>query len=130
MVQLLIEAGADVNIRDEDGSTALMCAAEHGHMEIVKHLLHHPDTDVSVKDNDGLTALAVAMEAGHRDVGVVLYASMSFSRGSSPYSSMKVRRPASSASRGSTPTTTSVTKTPPPMVPTPPLRTRRKSVDK
>merc|ERR1719430_1150831 len=30
MVQLLTEAGADVNIRDEDGSTALMCAAEHG----------------------------------------------------------------------------------------------------
>ena len=26
MVQLLVEAGADVNIRDEDGSTALMCA--------------------------------------------------------------------------------------------------------
>jgi len=49
MVQLLIEAGADVNIRDEDGSTALMCAAEHGHMEIVKHLIQHPDTDVLVQ---------------------------------------------------------------------------------
>jgi ankyrin repeat protein len=128
MVQLLIEAGADVNIRDEDGSTALMCAAEHGHMEIVKYLLQHPETDVLAKDNDGLTALAVAMEAGHRDVGVVLYANTSASRGSSPYSSMRVRRPASSASRGSTPPTSS--KTPPPIGPTPPTRTRRKSVDK
>ena len=136
MVQLLVEAGADVNIRDEDGSTALMCAAEHGHMEIVKYLVQHQDTDVLAKDNDGLTALAVAMEAGHRDVGVVLYANMSFSRGSSPYSSMRVRRPVSSASRGSTPTsstpaaTSTSTKTPPPIGPTPPQRTRRKSVDK
>ena len=135
MVQLLVEAGADVNIRDEDGSTALMCAAEHGHMEIVKYLLQHPDTDVLAKDNDGLTALAVAMEAGHRDVGVVLYANTSASRGSSPYSSMRVRRPPSSASRGSTPPGSE--KTPPPTLsskspigPTPPQRTRRISIDK
>jgi ankyrin repeat protein len=125
MVQLLVEAGADVNIRDEDGSTALMCAAEHGHMELVKYLLQHPDTDVQAKDNDGLTALAVAMEAGHRDVGVVLYANTSASRGSSPYSSMTP--PGSGMSE----------KTPPPAIsskspigPTPPQRTRRKSVDK
>ena len=59
MVQLLVEAGADLNIRDEDGSSALMCAAEHGQTEIVKHLLTHPDTDIFAKDNDGLTALAV-----------------------------------------------------------------------
>ena len=110
--------------------------APHGHMEIVKYLVQHQDTDVLAKDNDGLTALAVAMEAGHRDVGVVLYANMSFSRGSSPYSSMRVRRPVSSASRGSTPTsstpaaTSTSTKTPPPIGPTPPQRTRRKSVDK
>merc|ERR1719367_281108 len=59
MAKLLVEAGADINIRDEDGSTALMCAAEHGQTEIVKYLLAHPDTDIFAKDNDGLTALAV-----------------------------------------------------------------------
>ena len=46
MAKLLVEAGADINIRDEDGSTALMCAAEHGHMEIVKFILQQPDVNV------------------------------------------------------------------------------------
>ncbi len=155
MVELLVsEAEADVNVRDEDGSTALMCAAEHGHMDIVRFLLQQPETNVLAKDNDGLTALAVAMEAGHRDVGVVLYANMSFSRGASPYSSMRIKRGATaSSSNAATPTpsagagaaaSTSRTSTPgassrsssstrlarsarSPIVPTPPLRTRRNS---
>ena len=45
-----MEAGADINIRDEDGSTALMCAAEHGHMELVKFLLQQPDVNVLGSD--------------------------------------------------------------------------------
>ncbi len=128
MAQLLVEAGAEVNIRDEDGSTALMCAAEHGHMEIVKFLMQQPETNVLAKDNDGLTALAVAMEAGHRDVGVVLYANMSFSRGTSPYSSMRLKK-----SSGTSPSRTPIsaaaggTKSPSVVGPTPPLRTRRNS---
>merc|ERR1719266_574917 len=103
MVELLLEAGADVNIRDEDGSTALMCAAEHGHMEIVKLLMRHPDINIAAADNDGLTALSVAMEAGHRDIGVVLYANMSFSRGASPHSSMRMKK-GSSRNSVATPT--------------------------
>lgn len=50
MVQLLLQSGADVNIQDEDGSTALMCAAEHHHIEIVKLLLAQPDCDLSIRD--------------------------------------------------------------------------------
>jgi hypothetical protein len=100
MVKLLVDAGADLNVRDEDGSTALMCAAEHGYMEMVKYLMAQQDSDLTAKDNDGLTALAVAMEAGHRDIGVVIYAGMSplVSRGPSPrhgspaYSSMRIKR--------------------------------------
>merc|ERR1712117_402956 len=132
------EAGADVNVRDEDGSTALMCAAEHGSMEIVKYLMAQSDTNVNAKDNDGLTALAVAMEAGHRDIGVLLYAGMSLSRGASPYSSMRIKRPpSSSSSRTNTPpvrgATTAGSKTPSsssvrsPMTPQPPSRIRRNS---
>ncbi|XP_056646149.1 uncharacterized protein LOC130451264 isoform X1 [Diorhabda sublineata] len=74
MVRMLLEAGADINIQDEDGSTALMCAAEHGHIEIIKHFLCQPDCDSTITDVDGSTALKIAMEAGHRHIGVLLYA--------------------------------------------------------
>ena len=87
------------------------------------------------KDNDGLTALAVAMEAGHRDAGVLLYANMTFSRGSSPYSSMKIKKSSSGSGATTpratpTPTPTGSSKIPTlrsPIPPTPPLRTRRNS---
>ncbi|XP_014256373.1 KN motif and ankyrin repeat domain-containing protein 3 isoform X2 [Cimex lectularius] len=98
-VEMLLEAGADVNIQDEDGSTALMCAAEHGCIDIVKLLLAQPDCDLSITDYDGSTALAIAMNAGNRDIGVLLYAQEHFSRGNSPYTSLKTKR-----SKSTTPT--------------------------
>lgn len=51
MVRMLIAAGANPNIQDEDGSTALMCAAEHGHLAIVRYLVAQPDTDLYLMDN-------------------------------------------------------------------------------
>ena len=51
MVRMLLETGADINCQDEDGSTALMCASEHGHLEIVKQLLASPDCDPTLSDN-------------------------------------------------------------------------------
>ena len=36
--------------QDNDGSTALMCASEHGHFEIVRILLAHSDIDVELTD--------------------------------------------------------------------------------
>lgn len=47
---MLLEAGADINIQDEDGSTALMCAAEHGRMDIIKIILAQPDCDSTIQD--------------------------------------------------------------------------------
>ena len=52
-------------------------------------LFFNLDINLAATDNDGLTALSVAMEAGHRDIGVLLYANMSFSRGTSPHSSLR-----------------------------------------
>uniref|UniRef100_A0A915NFR4 ANK_REP_REGION domain-containing protein n=1 Tax=Meloidogyne floridensis TaxID=298350 RepID=A0A915NFR4_9BILA len=60
---LLLKCGADVNIQDVDGSTALMCAAEHGQKEI-----------------DNQTALSIAVENHYRDIGVLIYAHLNFSR--------------------------------------------------
>lgn len=62
MVKMLLEAGADVNIQDEDGSTALMCACEHGHTDIVKILLSHPDCDPGVTDNVRPDMLNIEMQ--------------------------------------------------------------------
>ncbi|KAK0162182.1 hypothetical protein PV327_008537 [Microctonus hyperodae] len=104
MTRLLLDAGAAVNIQDEDGSTALMCAAEHGHTEIVKLLLTNTDCDSSILDIDGSSALKIALEAGNRDIGVLLYAHEHVNRGTSPYSSMRRSR---RGSKSTTPTTSS-----------------------
>ncbi|XP_011348194.1 KN motif and ankyrin repeat domain-containing protein 1 isoform X2 [Ooceraea biroi] len=116
MTQLLLDAGAAVNIQDEDGSTALMCAAEHGHTDIVRLLLAHPDCDSSIVDVDGSSALKIALEAGNRDIGVLLYAHEHVNRGTSPYSTLRRSR------RGSKPTTPTG---PSPSAPVSPAPTRR-----
>ncbi|XP_043281489.1 KN motif and ankyrin repeat domain-containing protein 2 isoform X2 [Venturia canescens] len=116
MTRLLLDAGAAVNIQDEDGSTALMCAAEHGYTDIVRLLLAHPDCDSSIVDVDGSSALKIALEAGNRDIGVLLYAHEHVNRGTSPYSSMRRSR------RGSKPTTPTG---PSPSAPVSPAPSRR-----
>ncbi|XP_011688589.1 PREDICTED: KN motif and ankyrin repeat domain-containing protein 1 isoform X2 [Wasmannia auropunctata] len=116
MTQLLLDAGAAVNIQDEDGSTALMCAAEHGHTDIVRLLLAHPDCDPAIVDVDGSSALKIALEAGNRDIGVLLYAHERVNRGISPYSTLRRSR------RGSKPTTPTG---PSPSAPASPAPSRR-----
>ena len=54
--QLLLEWGADVNVRDGDGNTALMFAAYNSHREMVALLLR-AGADVHAVNRDGLTAL-------------------------------------------------------------------------
>lgn len=53
MVETLLAQGADVNIRDDEGSTALMCASEHGYADIVKLLLAQPECDATLTDSVG-----------------------------------------------------------------------------
>lgn len=51
MVQALLARGAEVNLQDDEGSTALMCASEHGHADIVKVLLAQTDCDAALTDS-------------------------------------------------------------------------------
>lgn len=51
MVEALLACGADVNLQDEEGSTALMCACEHGRVETVKLLLAQPTCNISIVDS-------------------------------------------------------------------------------
>lgn len=51
MVRVLLDCGTNVNVQDDEGSTALMCASEHGRAKIVSLLLEQPACDISVVDN-------------------------------------------------------------------------------
>lgn len=61
MVRALLSCGAQVNIRDDDGSTALMCACEHGHVDIVRQLLSVPGCDATLTDNVRILVRSVVM---------------------------------------------------------------------
>ena len=64
-VKILLEAGANVNVQDIDGETALMLASGGGYEEIVKMLLAPPESsssiDVNVQSSWGHTALMSAV---------------------------------------------------------------------
>jgi uncharacterized protein len=64
---LLSSPGADVNARDDRGSTPLLEAARYGHDDICR-LLIAAGADVKVKDHDGKTALMLAVQGNHDDV--------------------------------------------------------------
>ena len=66
-VKQLLEEGADVNVKDEKGRTALMFASWYSHKEVVKQLLEK-GADVDAEDIYGKTALMYASEKGHKEI--------------------------------------------------------------
>ncbi|KAJ7976420.1 Ankyrin repeat containing protein [Quillaja saponaria] len=66
-IQKLLENGAAINGRDQNGWTALHRASFKGQIEAVRFLLEK-GIDVDAKDEDGYTALHCAAESGHADV--------------------------------------------------------------
>ena len=61
ILKLTIAAGADTKLTNRFGGTALIPAAERGHVEIVRELLTHTDVDVNHVNNLGWTALLEAI---------------------------------------------------------------------
>jgi ankyrin repeat protein len=57
-----------VNSCDETGKTALHCATERGHFDIVQELLSNKEVKVNSCDETGKTALHCAAEKGHLDI--------------------------------------------------------------
>ncbi|KAL2293834.1 hypothetical protein Nmel_018899 [Mimus melanotis] len=58
----------NINQQDNDGNTALMMAAQAGHITIVNYLLnYYPALEVDQRDPRGLTALMKAAVQGQRD---------------------------------------------------------------
>jgi ankyrin repeat protein len=70
-VMSLVDNGADINAKDEDGHTALIVAAKNGHTEIVNLLLNR-GADINAKDKDGETALIKAAFNGHTEIVTTL----------------------------------------------------------
>jgi serine/threonine protein kinase len=69
VVQFLVEeCGADVNVQDEDGWTALLLAARGGHVEIVRFLVQECGSHEDFESKEGLTELMRAAQGGHKEV--------------------------------------------------------------
>ena len=64
MVQVLLEAGADKNVAKQDGATALMAAAQNGHLKVVRVLLE-AGADKNAAKQNGATALMMAAVNGY-----------------------------------------------------------------
>ena len=61
VIRQLVEAGADVNMQDKRGCTALMRAAYGGYTELVNYLLEH-GADKEMTDQDGNKAIHYVRE--------------------------------------------------------------------
>ena len=73
IVQVLLDAGSNVNAENLYGRTALMAAASRGNRDIVQSLLA-AGADVNRKDHQGHTALIFAAMIGHPSIAQILLA--------------------------------------------------------
>lgn len=71
LLQLAIRRGANLNLADRDGKTALMYAAGNNHQDSMVSLLEN-DCDPNLADSEGRTALHLAVIFGSTEAVVLL----------------------------------------------------------
>jgi FOG: Ankyrin repeat len=67
----LLNEGANINSKDQNGKTALMFASEEGNFDLVK-LLVEKGANILAKDNSGKTAIKYAIDNHHNDIATYL----------------------------------------------------------
>jgi ankyrin repeat protein len=72
-VQLLCNNGANVNLKNVDGATALFLASQHGHVEVVKCLLQIPTIETNISEEyHNENPLHRAAEEGYTKIAKLL----------------------------------------------------------
>jgi ankyrin repeat protein len=69
--EMLINAGADLNLIIEDGDTVLHRAVSFGHADLVE-LLFEQGAAVDIRNNDGATPLDIAVSGGQAQIVQIL----------------------------------------------------------
>ena len=71
IVMLLLNNGADPNVREQGGFTPLHAAAQNGNTQMNRALLFN-GADLNIKTQDGKLPVDLAHEAGHADAATLL----------------------------------------------------------
>ena len=71
-IQFLIKMGADIDIKNDKGETALFTAASNGHVEVLEELLRAGAKKEMYDSDQGRTPLLAAARLGHKDVVTAL----------------------------------------------------------
>jgi ankyrin repeat protein len=69
-VTLLLDRGADINVKDDDGRTALITAAAGGMTDVVRVLLQR-GADMDLEDHLGRTAGMYAATANREEIAAL-----------------------------------------------------------
>lgn len=75
VLDLLEVQEVNVDLQNDDGRHALMCASELGHHEIVQSILKHSQHSqklVNLPDRDGITALMLASKGNYTKTALIL----------------------------------------------------------
>ncbi|OQV24757.1 Ankyrin repeat domain-containing protein 17 [Hypsibius exemplaris] len=66
--QLLIDNGAQVNLRNKKGCSPLWLACQNGHFDVVQALVGCGSADVDARDNRQMSCILTAFKRGHENI--------------------------------------------------------------